>query len=83
MSAHVHTQVLVQRAIDELIDTAEGQAERPTVVVIAHRLCTVVRAHQIAVMEKGTIVEMGTHPSLVQQGGVYARLVQRQTVDVA
>ena len=49
-----------------------------TVVLIAHRLSTVINATQICVIHKGLIVEKGTHDELVAQGGVYAQLVSRQ-----
>ncbi len=46
-----------------------------TVIVIAHRLSAVRHAHRIVVMERGRIVEEGSHDSLVrQQGGLYAHL---------
>jgi ABC-type multidrug transport system fused ATPase/permease subunit len=45
-----------------------------TTVIIAHRLSTVVHADEIAVLEEGTIVERGTHASLLQKGGRYAAL---------
>ncbi|TRX41433.1 peptidase domain-containing ABC transporter [Flavobacterium restrictum] len=49
-----------------------------TVVVIAHRLSTVMNADQIVVLEKGKIVEIGTHSALVQQRGNYFELVKNQ-----
>ena len=49
-----------------------------TTLVIAHRLATVRRAHQIAVMENGAVVETGTHDTLIGQGGLYARLAALQ-----
>ena len=49
-----------------------------TVVVVAHRLSTVKNADQIIVMEKGKIIENGTHENLTQQKGAYYNLVKNQ-----
>ena len=49
-----------------------------TSIVIAHRLSTVRDADQILVLEKGSIVERGTHDQLVAQGGLYSELYNRQ-----
>ena len=49
-----------------------------TVVIIAHRLSTVKNADQIVVLEKGTIVEVGNHESLIKQKGFYFRLIKNQ-----
>ncbi len=52
--------------------------ENKTVVVIAHRLSTVMNADQIVVLEKGKIVEIGTHKQLVKLKGKYFELVKNQ-----
>lgn len=62
---------LVQEALDKLMI---GR----TSFVIAHRLSTVQRADMILVMEKGQIVERGTHEALLEQGGLYSKLHQVQ-----
>ncbi|HEV7873999.1 MAG TPA: ABC transporter permease, partial [Enterovirga sp.] len=49
-----------------------------TTLVIAHRLSTVRNADMIVVMDKGRVVETGTHGSLGQEGGLYARLQRLQ-----
>lgn len=67
-------EALVQSALEDLI----GQGEC-TVVLIAHRLSTVINSNQIAVVHKGQIVERGTHEELCKmEKGIYAQLVQRQ-----
>jgi ABC-type bacteriocin/lantibiotic exporter with double-glycine peptidase domain len=52
---------------------------RCTRIIIAHRLSTVRNADLILVMDRGRIVERGTHEALMARGGLYAALVQRQT----
>jgi ATP-binding cassette, subfamily B, heavy metal transporter len=56
----------------------QGVARNKTALVIAHRLSTVVDAHQILVMEQGHIVERGTHAELLEQGGRYAEMWRLQ-----
>ena len=49
-----------------------------TVVVVAHRLSTVTNADQIVVLDKGLIVERGTHEELTKQKGAYYKLIKNQ-----
>jgi ATP-binding cassette subfamily B protein len=62
---------LIQAAVERLM---VGR----TTIAIAHRLSTILRADQILVYERGRIVERGTHASLIQRGGLYARLYHEQ-----
>ena len=65
------TETLIQDALDTLM---KGR----TSFVIAHRLSTIVKADKIVVMEKGEIMEVGTHAELIEFGGIYARLYAEQ-----
>lgn len=65
------SETLVQMALD-------GLMRDRTTIVIAHRLATVLKADRILVLDDGRIVEEGTHQSLIQQGGLYAKLARLQ-----
>jgi ATP-binding cassette subfamily B protein len=65
------SETLVQGALETLM---RGR----TTLIIAHRLATIVNAHRILVLEAGSIVEQGTHASLLAAGGLYARLARLQ-----
>jgi len=66
----------VEAAIQEnLYRLMEGK----TVIAIAHRLSTIAAMDRLVVMDKGRIIEQGSHEELIAQGGLYAQLWQRQS----
>ncbi|HTU59030.1 MAG TPA: ATP-binding cassette domain-containing protein, partial [Polyangiales bacterium] len=70
-SVDASTEVEIQHAIDQLV-------QKKTVIVIAHRLRTIRRAHQIVVLDRGRVAETGTHDQLLENNGVYAALWREQ-----
>ena len=74
-TAHLDSEneALVQAALKEALT---GR----TSIVIAHRLSTIIHADQILVIDKGEIIERGTHEELVAKGGMYFDLYERQNL---
>ena len=70
--ADSHSERLIQQAISNL-------AQKRTVIVIAHRLSTIQGVDQIAVIDAGRLVDLGTHDELLTRDGPYARLWRNQT----
>jgi ATP-binding cassette, subfamily B, bacterial MsbA len=70
-SLDTESEIMVQKALENLM-------ENRTTFVIAHRLSTVRRATRIIVLDKGRIVESGTHEELIRKGGIYKRLYDLQ-----
>jgi len=66
-----HSERLIQAALEPLM-------ENRTTLAIAHRLSTILAADVILVVDRGEIVEQGTHEELLRQGGLYARLYNEQ-----
>jgi ATP-binding cassette subfamily B protein len=75
-SLDTETERLVQEALD-------GLAEGRTTIAIAHRLSTVRDADQIVVLDRGEVVERGTHDELLLAGGRYASLARRDEEIIA
>lgn len=78
--------LILDEATSSLDSTAENLiqnalatlAHERAILVIAHRLSTIRAAHQILVLDKGRIVERGTHADLLRQGGIYRALYEHQ-----
>ncbi len=65
------TEILIQGALDEL---CKGR----TTIVVAHRLSTIKTADEIAVIDKGRLIQKGTHEELIKMGGIYKELYELQ-----
>jgi ATP-binding cassette subfamily B (MDR/TAP) protein 1 len=70
-----HAARIVQKALDNV-------SRDRTTLIIAHNLSTIKHADNIVVVGKGSVIEQGTHESLVAADGVYARMVEAQTLIV-
>lgn len=75
-----HLDTATEAAIQESLRTV---LKEKTVILVAHRLSTVMRADHIFVLQKGRIVEQGKHHELVEKGGYYASLWKSQSSDGA
>ena len=64
---------LVQEALTALL---KGR----TSIIIAHRLSTIHNADKIIVIDEGRIAEQGTHSELIDKGGIYAKLIEMQSL---
>ena len=67
-SVDTQTELSIQKALTHLL-------KNRTAIVVAHRLSTIVESDQILVMHQGELREQGTHLELIQQSGIYSKLV--------
>jgi subfamily B ATP-binding cassette protein MsbA len=74
-SLDTESERLVQDAINNMM-------QNRTSIIIAHRLSTIRHADEIVVLQRGRIVERGTHDALLKQGGYYYKLVHMQTANM-
>lgn len=71
-SVDTETEVLIQTAIERLVKDR-------TTFAIAHRLSTLRKANRLIVLERGKLIEIGTHEELLESGGLYSRLCKLQS----
>jgi len=69
---------ITEKAITETIRTIEKVRPNVMTIMVAHRLSTIAHAQKIFVLEKGSVIETGTHESLIKDGGLYAALWRQQ-----
>ena len=72
------TSALDSHTEKDIRDELDRVAENRTTLVIAHRLSTIVNADEILVLDRGAIIERGTHRELIARGGLYASMWNRQ-----
>jgi len=75
------TSALDSRTEQAIQETLDRVAESRTTIMIAHRLSAIVNADQIVVLDEGRVAERGTHEELLDLGGLYADLWQRQAAE--
>ena len=75
------TSALDSRTEQAIQETLDRVSESRTTIMIAHRLSTIVNADQIVVLDQGRVSERGTHEELLDLGGLYADLWQRQAAE--
>jgi ATP-binding cassette, subfamily B, multidrug efflux pump len=66
-----------------ILNTLRSQMKSRTTIIISHRISTIQEADQIIVLDKGEIVERGTHQSLLKENGIYKKMYTQQITEVS
>jgi len=64
-----------------ILDTIQREAEGRTILLITHRVAAAERCDEIVVLDKGHVIERGTHAELLRNGGMYARFAEEQRLE--
>jgi ATP-binding cassette subfamily B protein len=64
-----------------ILEAIERQAKKRTVVLITHRVAAAQRCDHVVVLERGRILESGSHDQLIEKGGIYALFAQEQQME--
>jgi len=68
------------RTEERILNQVLSLRENKTNLIVSHRISTISRAERIAVLERGELVELGTHEDLLEKGGIYTTLYEKQVI---
>lgn len=68
------------RTEERILNQILGLRRNKTSLIVSHRISTISRAERIAVLERGELVELGTHENLLKKGGIYTTLYEKQVI---
>jgi len=68
------------RTEERILNQVLSLRQNKTNLIVSHRISTISRAERIAVLERGKLVELGTHENLLEKGGIYTTLYEKQVI---
>ena len=68
------------RTEERILNQVLGLRQNKTNLIVSHRISTISRAKRIAVLERGELLELGTHETLLEKGGIYTTLYEKQII---